>query len=229
MLHLENKKNLCIAILLVAVLFYSCIDKTKKTNENENLYYSISTQSASMGTYKKIHIQIQDSLNEWCNNKLQAYAELWYYDYKIDPLICFNKKSNKLVGALLLPCTKGNCSQDDIRFFYGSEINEKWYFFSGATIVLPREIYVSKDKVHEPLSFAKLHEIAMREIFNDYLIKKKKDVGWWNNLFSPQYDYEINEEWFDSHFKNKGICSDCITDEDFEKIWKINALSQWEK
>ena len=69
----------------------------------------------------------------------------------------------------------------------------------------------------------------MKEVFSGYLIKKKKDVGWWNNLFNPEYEYEINEKWFDSHFKNKGICSDCITDEDFEKIWKINALSQWEK
>jgi hypothetical protein len=198
MLLRENKKNFCIAILLIAVLFYSCIDKTKKMNENGNLYCNISSQSASMETYKEVHIQIQDSLNDWCHNKLQAYAELWYYDYKIDPLICFNKESNKLVGALLLPCTKVDCSQDDIRFFYGYKIKGKWYFFSGATIVLLREMY-QKD-THTPLSFSKLHEIAMKEVFAGYLIEKKtkKDLGWWKNTFSPEYEYkyEINERFF---------------------------------
>jgi len=57
-------------------------------------------------------------------------------------------------------------------------------------------MYVSKDKIYTPISFTKLHEIAMKEVFNGYVLKKKKDIGFWKNLFNPEYEYEINERFF---------------------------------
>ncbi len=75
----------------------------------------------------------------------------------------------------------------------------------------------------------------MKEVFSGYLIKKKKDVGWWNNLFNPEYEYEINEKWFDSHFKtswgyyknDKFITP--TTQEEWDSLYIEKALSIWKK
>lgn len=73
---------------------------------------------------------------------------------------------------------------DGIHLLYGVKIKELWFFFRGPYIFIPREMYVSKDKVNEPLPFAKLHEIAMKEVFGGYLVKNAR--GKW----------EINESFF---------------------------------
>jgi hypothetical protein len=61
------------------------------------------------------------------------------------------------------------CNAEDLHFLYEAKISGKWYFFLGATLYLPRNMY-QKD-THTPLSFAKLHEIALKEIYEGYLNK----------------------------------------------------------
>ena len=57
----------------------------------------------------------------------------------------------------------------------------------------------------------------MKEVFSNYLIKDEKG------------NWQINDKFFEYHFYNKGICADCKTEEDFEKVWKYNATYQWYK
>jgi hypothetical protein len=61
----------------------------------------------------------------------------------------------------------------------------------------------------------------MKEVFSGYL-KKKKTWKFWKPV-----EYEVNEAWFDGHFKNIGICSTCKTEKEFEEVWRDNALSIW--
>ena len=150
-----------------------------------------------------------DTLNNWKNNKLETQESFWSFNYKLDSLLCFNKTKNRMVGCLLIQCDKPTCLQEDLHFFYGAKINEKWFFFKGADVTLPRNMY--QDNLHTPLSFAKLHEIALKEIYSGYLTK----------------DGEINEAWFDYHFYNVGLCGDCKTPKEFEKAYLRNIANNW--
>jgi hypothetical protein len=228
MVMLHRGKSIFL-LFLCSLIFIAC-----HRNRNKNEELSIHAQRIinnseniiGRNNYFILYNSMNDSIQNWIKNKLGNYS-YWnsLIKYHLDSVLCINKDKDKLVTAILLRYEGEFGVQDDIHFFYGIKIKDKWYYFEGADITLPREMY--QKGIHTPLSFAKLHEIAMKEVFGGYLIKKKKDVGFFKNIFSPEYEYEINDEWFDSHFKNEGICSDCVTEEDFEKIWLYNSQSQW--
>jgi hypothetical protein len=113
-----------------------------------------------------------------------------------------------------------------VDFFYGVKINSQWYFFSGATCY-PTP-YNDKGK----LSFSKLHEIAMQEVFSGYLVRKKKDAGFWKNIFAPEYEYEVNESWFDQIGTEKDYVftkqdSLRMTPDLLDSILILKAYSNW--
>lgn len=184
-------RNSCIKIVLIfsVIFFTGC---TKKPSNNKchvisKYYNSIISE--------KIWKLANDSIKNWEKSNLQS----WKYDPSkgentLDTTVCINKIGNKAVMAILSHDFSPNAKLEAIGFFYGIKIKNKWYFFTGATCYLPRKNY-TKD-IHMPLSFAKLHEIAMREVFSGYLIKKKKYVGFWKNIFAPEYEYEINDNFF---------------------------------
>jgi hypothetical protein len=191
-----------IIFILIAMFLFSC-SKNDKKNEYAIKCSQISIQNIGGDRdYRTVFLIINDTLTNWKIHGLIDFrsGSCDYSSNRVDSLLLFNKQKDKMVTAIL---EKG-CNEDygdGIHFFYGAKIKGQWYFFAGAYILLPREMYVSKDKVHEPISFAKLHEIAMKEVFNGYLIEKKtkRDLGWWKNTFSPEYkyEYEINEHFFD--------------------------------
>src|SRR5690606_20252584 len=105
---------------------------------------------------------------------------------------------------------------------YGVNINGKWYFFKGPFIVLFRENY-QKD-VHTSLSFEKLHEIAMENVFRGYL--KKKDKGFFGNIFGKT-EWEVNENWFKSHFESVGWCGHCTTQAQWDSTFLHFSKEKW--
>jgi len=111
---------------------------------------------------------------------------------------------------------------DNLMFIYGVKIENEWYFFDGPGIMVPREMY-QKD-IHKPLSFSKLHEIAMQEVFSGYL--KKKDLGFWRNVFGKT-EYEVNEAWFSSHFEGPGWDRNCRNAECYEKLYLAKVRNNW--
>jgi hypothetical protein len=212
------------ALIIIAVmLLYSCNHnkeeramRIKDSNE-----YKESVKKIGITTYIKVYQSLMDSALIWEKNNSKCWRNCHLnVDVKFDSLLCFNSDSNKFVTALL---EQNDNVMDGLDFYYGVKINSKWYFFPGAKIYLPRKNY-QKD-IRTPLSFAKLHEIAMREVFSGYLIEKKtkKDMGWWKNTFAPKYSYsyEINESFFEGMAnKNQsgrgyGSCFDCQTFEDY--------------
>jgi len=228
-----NRKNKNIYLLLLSLLFFcfSCSKQKNETLEKTKLYKSFSNKLVRSSVYSNVYIASNDSLKSWIENKLSSHKQESCNTWKIDSLLCFNQEGTKCVMSLLIQQKEGLVS-NAIDFFYGVKIQDSWYFFNGATC------YPTPYNDKGILSFAQLHEIAMKEVFNGYLIKKKKDTGWWKNIFDPEYEYEINERWFDYHFKGSGWgCGymgekgwiDTCSEEEFEQLYYKKALSNWER
>ncbi|WP_125869951.1 hypothetical protein [Williamwhitmania taraxaci] len=156
-----------------------------------------------------------DTLKSWKTNNLQDYEFLNLYACRIDSLMCFNSSNNKLIGAILVSNEFSYTNfSDGITIFNGVRIKKNWYFFTGASIVLPREYY-EKD-IHTPLSFEKLHEIAMKEVFSGYL--KKNLQGKW----------EVNEDFFGSITNYDAYNYPYSTQDSYDKSVLKLVRANWE-
>ena len=173
----KTKKKACLDMLnrgtniyiYITVIILSLSCRNEKTDTKSTFLLMKNSKAAIGNEYQLVFNSALDSLTNWKTRDLNKYSFL-QYPYKLDSLLCFNIEKNKTIGALLISDSiNNNNTGDAIKYFYGIKIKEKWWFFSGETIVLPREAY-QKD-IHNPLSFSKLHEIAMDEIFNAYLTK----------------------------------------------------------
>ena len=182
---LSHVRKYIVLFLIFVVLFCSSCQRKSKNN-----YMIFSKNYVTNTEYMNTYESVLDTINNWKINSA-GNRSIWALNYKLDSTICFNKAKNKLVTSFLVQCNDIDCVQDDLHFFYGIKIKNKWFFFKGASIVLPREYY--QKNIHTPLNFEKLHEIAMKEVFNGYL--KKKDKGFWDNL-SGKTEWEINEDFF---------------------------------
>lgn len=193
-------------IILVSVLFGCYPNENKKSAE----YKDISMATAGGSEYNKIYVLALDSINTWALNNLGYYQYLGKSKrFQLDSLLCFNKKADRFVSCILKQQKLKEGVGDDADFFYGEKIEGKWYFFSGANIFLLRSSFGNDEKT--PLSFEKLHEIALKEVYSGYLNEKG----------------EINEEWFKYHFENVGMCSECKTREDFQKNIVAGSAAIW--
>jgi hypothetical protein len=227
-----NKNNIIMSFVLVLFTLSSCENNNKDDlRKTTNIYLTFSQEQATLGNYNNVYKQANDTVEHWVKSGVTAYEYIRINTWHIDSLICFNRKADKCVMALFKQSTfneDSRCRWNNI--FIRRKIYESWYFFTGAYIVLPREFY-QKD-IHTPLSFDKLHEIAMREVYSGYLIKHKKDAGFWNNTFAPQYEYEVNDAWFDQIGTAKDYVytkqdSLRMTPELLDSIIILNAYSNW--
>jgi hypothetical protein len=224
----NNLKKLFFAFCFLLFVFcFSCNNDKQKESDKTLIYKQYSSLSIG-GNYSSIFSLANDSINSWRKNNLADYAYLNLYNCQLDSLLCFNKQANKIVSTILVQdnTSINNAGSDAMCFLYGAKIKKQWYFFTGATIVLPRKMY--EKNVSKPLSFKKLHEIAMKEVFNGYLIK------------NAQGQWEINEHFFD-RFKNFGwvpftnrktdpnrFCS-CEEINDYQEYLECNYRKQAEK
>lgn len=179
------------SILLIMLLCISCSEKKRNVDTRDIKLFSQNIIGGKV-EYQRIYTYVVDTLNNWkINNLFSTSIACKYSNFQVDSLMCFNKEKNRMITCVLESECKDD-ADDGIKILLGAKIQNKWYFFSGAFIVIPRDMYVSKNKLHEPLSFSKLHEIAMKEVFGGYL--KKNDKGEW----------EINEEFFKTEFEGLG-------------------------
>ncbi|OXA76113.1 hypothetical protein SAMN05444397_101393 [Flavobacterium aquidurense] len=182
MLKIDRK----LFVFCLSIIFFSC---TREKNNTVD-YKLSSIKIVSMVGNNKIYKQINDTVRNWIRNDIRYYGPFELHKTLIiDSLLCFNKDGTKLISAKLTRHQDKNSNSDGLNYFYGVKINKRWYFFNGPYIILPREYY-QKD-IHTPLSFEKLHEIAMKEVFSGYL--KKEDKDFWNNLFGKT-EWKINDD-----------------------------------
>ena len=188
-----------IKCIIAAILFFTiACNQHQGENENINRERGIKVLEISKRAiggedeYNKLYKQCLDSLNTWCSAKLPGYASMWSdHNYHLDSVLCFSLEKNRMVTAILVQCDDPVCETDAVHYFYGAKIKGQWYFFQGGgTMVVLREHY-QKD-IHTPVSFEKLHELAMDEMLRGY-VKKNKDGVW-----------EINDAFFAAHFEDVG-------------------------
>jgi hypothetical protein len=132
------------------------------------------------------------------------------YQYCLDSLFAFNTKGDRFITCRHLYVNIPKASADELKFYFGEKIQGRWYFFPGASIVIPRSMVKGHD-ASKPLSYQQLHQIALKEVYSGYL-----------DSFG-----NINEDWFIKHFENVGMCADCKTREDFQKSILEGVAAQW--
>ncbi|MFN8407514.1 MAG: hypothetical protein U0X71_08575 [Sphingobacteriaceae bacterium] len=180
-------------VALLLFLTIACNQTEKKNREREVEILEISKRSiGGKDEYDKLYNQCLDSLNAWCSAKLLGYESVWSdRSYRLDSTLCFNRGKDRMVTAILVQCNESICEADAVKYFYGAKIKGQWYFFKGGgTMVVIREHY-QKD-IHTPVSFEKLHELAMGNMLRGY-VKKSKEGKW-----------EINDAFFTSLMENVG-------------------------
>jgi hypothetical protein len=172
-----------VSVILVLILF-SCL------NRNEEKSIGIIEKSKNVigdKEYYAIFTMLADSFNIWVNNKLLNYQAEYLYKYKLDSLLCFNSTKNRFISCRHLYVNIKESSSDDLQYVYGEKIENKWYFFKGPSIVIPRSMVKGHD-IKKPLEYFQLHEIALNEVYSGYLNEKG----------------EINEDWFVANFEGSG-------------------------
>jgi hypothetical protein len=172
-------------------LFVACNQQEQKNRERDQKILEVSRATIGKQEYNEIYQQTLDSLNTWCSKKLPGYQSIWSFKYSLDSVLCFNKEKDRMVTAILGQHDRSDCETDAVYYFYGAKIKGQWYFFQGGgTMVVLREHY-QKD-IHTPVSFEKLHELAMNNMLRGY-VKRNKDGEW-----------EVNDAFFTAHFEDSG-------------------------
>ncbi len=184
---------------LLIIFATMCLVNCTETTNNSHSYLSKSKSILNDTEYRNVFSMITDSISLWVRNKLWSVESEYTYSYKLDSLLCFNKKGDRFISCSHLYMNIDDANSDGLKAFYGEKINSKWYFFTGDYTVIPRSMVKGHD-VTKPLSYEQLHEIALKEVYSGYL----DDNG------------EINEEWFTKQFENVGWCADCKTKEDYQ-------------
>ena len=180
--------------ILLLVMVSSCYPEpsSKDLRQRREKAYQVSISIIGQKEYWNIYNAMNDSVKAWAENELQFYEYFnrdsvdFGVEYQIDSLICFNAEKNMCFTGILRQITDKEAVMDDISHFFGIKINEKWYFFDGETLILPREYY--QKNIHTPLSFEKLKELAMRHLYYNYIRRSKINDA----FFEPYYKYDAD-------------------------------------
>jgi hypothetical protein len=174
-------------ILIIVIIAVGYFVFTKKYYPNEKACKLYSENTIGNSEYKKVYSNILDSIAAWDRNNLYGWNDQkWGIDSKVDSLLCFNVAKDKFIGVILY--SGYSSKQDDIVWFYGVKIKNKWYYFTGPDMVIIRSHY--QEDSNRPLPFSKLHELAVEHIFRGYLYQSLYD-----KIFRPNH-WNINEEFF---------------------------------
>ena len=132
--------------------------------------------------YIEVYKSANDSLNSFASNRLYNFKDITQTKWILDSLICFNSSRDKYIISFNV--TYGNEASNGLNYLYGINVKSKWYFIRGQHIFIQSENYGYASNT--PLSFEKLHEIAMKQIYAGYQKPKVFGLG----------GYEINEGFF---------------------------------
>jgi hypothetical protein len=210
-----SRINKIVCLVFVMLSIFSCKNDQQKLLEKRKLLQQKSVSIIGHEEYTKIFNSAHDSIKSWTTNKLEAYLGKRLNIWEVDSLVCINNKGNKCVLAILIKSTFWkDAVQDNIDYFNGVKINDKWFFFKGPNLTLPREYY-QKD-IHTPLSFEKMKQLAMKNIFQGYL--KKDNNG----------QLVVNEAFFGDLTSVAG-CVNCTTQAQWGSAYLAVVRDNWKK
>ena len=170
-------------IILFSLSLFSCNTEKDKEYISKVKIFDFLKKEKLLVEIEQIKLSINDSINVWKKQKIEGYNYAPFVFEKIDTLICLNKNRNKFIGAKI---RKINITStfDGITYFYGVKINNKWCFFDGPSMVIPRK------NNNTPNSFEELSEVSYQNIFKYYLFKNERG------------ELQINEHFFDDLTSN---------------------------
>ncbi len=151
----NNFKYLVLPLLLSMV---SC-SRSSKIDDKTQVYVN-----TNFDTYSDTYREVQEWLNYMIKNKKKAVTQLIFNpSFEIDKLILFNESQTKCIGAInfRLENSYHLTTVDFIRRYQGVKIENKWYYFMGGSLVIPRERY--KYDPYKSLSFEELSYLARTE------------------------------------------------------------------
>ena len=182
-----NNKLFYIYLLICTICFASCNEKikvfdSKKINTIRTESTKMAKQIVGEEEYWNVYSSVNDSIKNWISNSLDQYLLQKENNWRIDSILCFNRRGDKCRMSLMnQKKNDGNVYYESIWFMYGVKIDQQWNFFRGPSLALPREYY--QDSVNIPLSFEKMRQIATEEIYRGYLKKDKSGNLVINDLF----------------------------------------------
>jgi hypothetical protein len=159
-----SKENRYIVSLLIFFCF-SCNYENKRLNTERNEIIEFCKKRFD---YQKIYKSANDSILNFVANNLKEYSALKYNNWQLDSVLCINSQGDKIFGTILIQGVSEHVT-NSLRFFYGVNINNKWYFFDGATIYLFSEKYKFPPNTMLPIELIKL--LAMKYVYVNYLIR----------------------------------------------------------
>lgn len=180
-------------------LFFLLLLITGCNSNTEEEFKKSSFNIIEQKGYWSIYNRISDTLKSWNIHNIGYFSSQFKQTFKIDSLLCFNSKGDRLRGSIHVYCNENNPS-DNLYFLQGEKINNKWYFFTTATVVLPRKWYQKTETL--PLSYSKMHKLSIKEILSGYL--------------KPNGD--INEAFFTHEFEGPGWLNYPETLDDLKKL-----------
>lgn len=156
-----KRDNLIFALLFVA---FSC---NNKFNDGLIIDELKGYGHKYFRKYKDTYTAVNDTLKIWLRDSIMSTRMANYFPYQIDSVFIFNRDSTRIFTTInFSSSTLKNDIADMICEFGGAKIHGKWYFFFGANMVVPREMF--GDKVYEPLSFERLSEVAHQQMHSKF-------------------------------------------------------------
>ena len=127
-----------VLILLFELLLMSC--KTNNYNEVERQYKQENVDLLPLKN--SLLINATDTIKNWVSDSLVDVSDISDCNWALDSFVVINEKRNRAIGLILKSYTGTlfNYRTDDISYLLCEKRQGKWYFFLGATMVLPREI-----------------------------------------------------------------------------------------
>lgn len=213
-------------LLYILFLLIACENKLENGLNKKKDLFEISKESFDgEENFLKFQSLMNDTINNWIKNELYLFSDDNSVNYFLDSLIFINHSHTKVVSILYRSFNYKN-HHDGFSEFFGVKIKGKWYFWTGAYTVVPREM-VKKKNTEKPLTYKQLHAFAIGSL-SVYLDKQ----GNINDKMIERRLSDYREGWlkYEERYKYKSFLDGNIIDnkQDFwNYIWKKKGLGYW--
>jgi hypothetical protein len=144
--------------LLITLLFASCVDVQHRLTKK----YDKEKDTVLVNT---LYQTANDSVESWINAGLDYMGPLLFNEWEVDSCFVFSNDKSKAIGSLLNQ-GRNDGAADHVKLFYCEKRNNKWYFFNGENMIIPRKNYQADTST--PLSMDQLRQIARKHLLKGY-------------------------------------------------------------
>jgi len=128
-------KDRCLVVIILFVVLCSC-----GPIDYKEVYLQYKIDDANNKQLKDSVLKMaDDTISDWINDSIIDVKYITNNTWAVDSIIVFSSDKTKAIGSLLISKTETRPQyvQDDITNLLCEKINGQWYFFLGATMVLP--------------------------------------------------------------------------------------------